>query len=65
MYELLKGEADYHGLKRPDNIEYHRVFDTVRETGAPHFLHGVAVERWQSRLAVCFAYNDQAENSVT
>lgn len=65
MYELLKGEADYHTLRRPANIEYHCAFDTVRETGEPHFLHGVAVEGWRGRLAVCFAYNDKAENSIT
>jgi len=65
MFELLKGNVDFRTLSRPERIEYRRVFDTVRETGAPHFLHGVAVEEWGGRLAVGFAFNDGAENTVT
>lgn len=65
MFELLKESVDFQALNRPANIEYHRVFDTVKETNAHHFLHGVAVEQWQNRLAVCFAYNAFAENSET
>ncbi len=65
MFELLKSSVDFRALQRPVNIEYHRVFDTVKETGAHHFLHGVAVDEWHDRLVVCFAYNDGAENSVT
>jgi len=64
MYELLKTPPTT-PLTRPDSIEYHRVFDTIRETGETHFLHGVAVEQWRGRLAVCFAFNDHAENSIT
>lgn len=65
MYQLLKGNIDFYGLKRPADIEYHRVFDTVHETGTHHFLHGVAVEEWGGRLIVSFAYNDARENSIT
>ena len=65
MYELLRGDAGLKPVSRPDDIEYHRVFDTVRETGETHFLHGPAVDRWNGSLTVCFAYNDRSENSVT
>lgn len=65
MYELLKGNVDYRMLTRPAHVEYHRIFDTVQETGAHHFLHGVAVEQWQGRLAACFAFNGKEENTVT
>lgn len=64
MYELFR-PVPGHRLMRPANIEYHRVFDTVAETGEPHFLHGVAVEQWRGRLAVCFAFNENVENSIT
>jgi len=65
MFNLLKKDADFSMLTRPANVEYHRVFDTVRETGSPHFLHGAAVTLWQNRLAVCFAFNRGEENSAT
>ena len=65
MYTLFHGELSGLAVKRPDHITYHRVFDTVRETGALHFLHGVCVEKWQGRLAVCFAYNNGQENSAS
>ena len=65
MFELLKCPSDLNTLTRPANIAYHCVFDTVRETGRPNFLHGPAVEAWQGRLAVCFAFNAEAENSAT
>jgi len=65
MWELLKNSSENRIVKRPGSIEYHCIFDTVAETGAHHFLHGVAVEQWQGRLAACFAFNDYAENSIT
>ena len=65
MYELLKNRPDRLPIRRPDHIEYRCVFDTVAETGSHHFLHGVAVEQWRGRLAVCFAFNDHLENSIT
>jgi len=65
MFELIKNPDCISAAKRPANIEYHCVFDTVSETGAHHFLHGVAVEQWRGRLAVCFAFNDNLENSIT
>lgn len=65
MYELIKNPEAILAAKRPANIEYHCVFDTVKETGAHHFLHGVAVEQWGGQLAVCFAFNDNLENSIT
>jgi len=65
MFELLKSTVDFRTLNRPANIEYHRVFDTVKESGAHHFLHGVAVDQWKGRLAACFAFNDKAENTIT
>lgn len=65
MYELLKFSSGPRIIRRPANIEYHCVFDTIRETGAHHFLHGVAVEQWRGRLAVCFAFNEEQENSIT
>lgn len=63
MFRLMNGNMET--MNRPANIEYHRVFDTVAETGNAHFLHGVAVDVWKNCLAVCFAYNANAENSVT
>lgn len=65
MYELFRGEIGLQRITRPAHIEYHRVFDTIRETGAHHFLHGAAVDSWRGRLAVCFAFNHQKENSIT
>ena len=65
MYELIKDPSVLTFVKRPASIEYHRIFDTVRETGETHFLHGVAIEQWQGRLAACFAFNMALENSVT
>lgn len=63
MFRLLDGSVD--SLNRPSNIEYHRVFDTVKESGRPNFLHGVAVDSWKKRIAVCFAFNSKDENSIT
>lgn len=65
MFELLKGTVDYKALNRPAHIEYHRVFDTVKETGEYHFLHGVAVDQWKGRLVAGFAFNNKEENSIT
>lgn len=65
MYELIKDPSVLTFIRRPANIEYHRIFDTIKETGAPHFLHGVAIEQWQGKLAACFALNMALENSVT
>lgn len=65
MFELLKTNVDFRSLTRPDQITYHRVYHTTKETGAPHFLHGVAIEEWNGRLAVCFALNMAQENSIT
>ena len=63
MFRLLDGSVD--SLNRPSNIEYHRVFDTVKESSRPNFLHGVAVDSWKKRIAVCFAFNSKDENSIT
>lgn len=63
MFRLLDESID--SLNRPSNIEYHRVFDTVKESGRPNFLHGVAVDSWKKRIAVCFAFNSKDENSIT
>lgn len=65
MFPLMKQEIDWARLKRPDDVAYYRVFDTIRERGCGHFLHGVAVEEFEGRLAVCFAFNEGDENSVT
>lgn len=65
MFELLEKGVGASALTRPQNIEYHRVFETAKETGATHFLHGVAVTQHQGRLGVCFAFNDSLENSIT
>lgn len=65
MYQLIKDPEVLSFVRRPANIEYHRIFDTVRETGETHFLHGVAIEQWQGKLAACFAFNMALENSIT
>lgn len=65
MYELLAPGCRPESAIRPANIAYHRIFDTVKETGGLRFLHGVALESWQGRLMTCFALNDNAENSIT
>ena len=65
MFQLIREGIDFSALNRPSNIAYHRVFDTVKETGSVHFLHGVAVDIWKDRLAVCFAFNRNDENSIT
>ena len=65
MFELLKQGVPYRADKRPAHIEYHRIFDTIAETGEHHFLHGVAIEEWRGKLYVCFAFNEKSENSIT
>ena len=65
MFELLKQGVPYQAEKRPAHIEYHRIFDTIAETGGHHFLHGVAIDEWRGRLYACFAFNENAENSIT
>ena len=65
MFELLKQGVPYRADTRPAHIEYHKIFDTIRETGAHHFLHGVAIEEWCGKLYACFAFNENSENSVT
>lgn len=65
MYSLFPAFPAPHAIRRPASIRYHRLYDTVAETGSPHFLHGVSITPWQSRLCACFAYNDRDENSIT
>jgi hypothetical protein len=65
MYELIRNDIDLHSVRRPSHIEYHCIFDTIKETGSHHFLHGVAITEWCGKLYSCFAFNERSENSIT
>jgi hypothetical protein len=65
MYTLISDQIDWQHIKRPQNIEYHRVFDTKQQTGAYHFLHGVSVDHYEGLLVVSFALNEGNENTIT
>lgn len=49
-------------LKR---IEHSVVFDTVRETGDTHFVHGASATFWKGSLYLSFAFNEHSENSIS
>ena len=49
-------------LKR---IERSIVFDTVRETGDTHFVHGASAAFWKGSLYLSFAFNENSENSIS
>ena len=65
MYRLLSFGQSGAWPPRPSAIEYHRVFDTVAQTGQAHFVHGAAVETLEKDIVVCFAFNENAENSLS
>ena len=65
MYRLLSASCNSMQPPRPSKIEYHCVFDTVTQTGRAHFVHGAAVEKFGSSVFVCFAFNENAENSLS
>ena len=65
MYKLMSQTAKDMLPVRPANTEYHCVFDTVRQTGAPHFVHGAAVRAKDGEICVSFAFNENAENSLS